>query len=157
MKKLLPILVLGALCYINANAQLSPIKKVDKIETVDAVRAKNVILNKRGNTYFIAMTSTNQFDDYGIFLLGDTKDGTLATLSDLIELCNTLSPGESIVVNNGGEETRIRIETIIGKPYLQFSMDGIAGVLSGITPKELKRFYKKIAGVEYSAKQNPAK
>lgn len=152
MKKLFFIVAALVFTATTAEAQLMPTAKIDAIEHLDAVRAKNVMLKKRGDLYYIAMTSTNRFDDLGIFELGTTVEGAAQTIADMIGLCKQLKEKESVVVNNRDQKVIIMVRKIIGKPYLQFDIPGIAGILSGITPKELARFYKVITGKDFSEK-----
>ncbi len=150
MKKLLLMVVALIVGVSTASAQLVPIAKSEAIEELDAVRVRSVILNKHGDRFYIVMRSSNRFDKPGLFVLGDTKESAIATVVDLIKLCDQLKKGESVTVQNAGVNVSIEVQKMMGQVYVQFDMPGIAGILAGITVKDLKRFYKVIAGKEYT-------
>lgn len=145
MKKLLLVFLCG-LFACEAWGQLRVTsEKMDKIEYISSARAKSVQLNKMGDDWYIAMRSTNRFDKLGVFTLGSTAEEAVETISDLIGLCDKLDAGESVTVNDGDQQVVVRVEKMLGKKYLQFKMRGIAGMLAGITPKELEKFKEAIA------------
>lgn len=140
MKKII-IAIISAMILMPSMAE-AQIVKTGKSETItlSSVRMGYVNLKKSGDWYYLAMRTSNQFDDYMLLRLGNTKVGAIQSLNDLLSLLETLSGSECQRISNGyGEELRIYKELWA----LNFHADGYAG-FAGISKQELKKFIKVI-------------
>ena len=142
MKKFL-FLFVALVVVMSVQGQITPIQKVGAVETIATARAKNVLLNKLENDYYLCIIATgNRFDDSAIFNLGFSKSEAQQTISDLILLCYNLSKGESLYVMNRDRKIRITNIPAMGIPILYFDIPGIAGDMTAVTEKELLKLQK---------------
>lgn len=142
MKKFL-FLVVALGSFFVAQGQIMPVQKVGAIETIATARSKNIKLNRLDGDYYLYIAATgNQFDDPAIFDLGLSKSEALQTIADLIELCTTLSKGETLLVMNRKKQVCITNTPMMGMPILYFDIPGIAGKMTAVTEKELLKFQK---------------
>jgi hypothetical protein len=112
-----------------------------KTTTLASVRMGFVNLKLSGDgTYYLAMKTTNQFDDYMILKLGENKESAIQSLNDLVGIFDSLNGEASQYIQNGyGRE--LRLWKLMGGLYL--SSDGYAGD-ANIGKGELKKFIKAI-------------
>lgn len=109
-----------------------------KTETLVSLRMGVVTLRQSEGSYYIAMTTTNQFDDAMILKLGDTKESARQSLTDLIDILESLQGNETEFIDNGyGRE--FRLFKVMGALYV--AADGYAGN-GNIGKSELNRMLK---------------
>lgn len=137
MKRVIAIIIsLVIMLPIMADAQ---IKKTGtyKSETISSARMGIVSL-RHDKSYYLAIRTTNQFDDAMILELGKTKESAIQSLSDLLDILENLQGKETQYIDNGyGKQFRLHKEL----NALHIHADGYAGV-GGITKAELKKFIK---------------
>lgn len=122
-----------------AFAQLNIKSEQTKVEKVGTLRSTYAFLYVEGTTYFLSVRSSNQFDDPCLFFLGDDADSAILTLNDLCELCETMDNNAAISVEDAkGQEATLVKKKMVGKPYLDISMEGQAGT-SNLTLAEFKK------------------
>ena len=138
MKKIVMIVI--SMMILLPNALNAQIKKTGsfKAETIASVRMGVVNLRKAEGDFYLAMQTTNQFDDAMILKLGDTKESALQSLNDLVDIMESLQGSEMQQIDNG-YGTNFRLWKDLGTLY--FSADGYAGN-GNIAKFELKKFIK---------------
>lgn len=82
MKKTL-LLIIAMLLSLGASAQISNVKTHDAIRTIARFRSGLCSLNADGDIYYLALNSTNRFDDPVLVYLGEGRDSAIQTLVDL--------------------------------------------------------------------------
>lgn len=106
MKKTLALLALllinmGAMAQLNVTSQ--------RENTIEKI-TQELFFDTSDSTYYIALTTTNQFDDYMMFKLGKGKESALQTIDDLLAFMEQGEKGDVISVENGfGQEYRIYV------------------------------------------------
>jgi putative component of toxin-antitoxin plasmid stabilization module len=106
MKKTLTLLALllismGAMAQLNVTSQ--------RENTIEKI-TQELFYNTSDSTYYIALTTSNQFDDYMMFKLGKGKESALQTIDDLLAFMEQGEKGDVISVENGfGKEYRIYV------------------------------------------------
>lgn len=106
MKKTLALLVallisLGAMAQLNVtSARENTIEKL----------TQELFFDTSDSTYYIALTTSNQFDDYMMFKFGKGKESALQTIDDLLAFMEQGEKGDVITVENGfGKQYRIYV------------------------------------------------
>lgn len=106
MKKTLTLLAL-LLISMGAMAQLNITSKREN--TIERL-TQELFFDTSDSTYYISLTTTNQFDDPMLFKLGKGKESALQTIDDLLAFMEQGEKGDVISVENGfGKEYRIYI------------------------------------------------
>lgn len=138
MKKVLLFLVC-ILAFVPAFAQLNVKSVQEKVEKIGTLRSTYAFVYNQGTSYYLSIRSSNQFDDNCLFCLGDTAESAILTAKDLIGLCDSLDVNASVSAQDAKGQNALFIKKkMIGKPYLDISMDGQAGT-SNITKTELEK------------------
>lgn len=123
-----------------ADAQFK-VKSTYKTEHILSIRLGFIDLNYDGS-YYLAMETTNQFDDPLILPLGKSKQKAMETIESLINITTTIKKEDTITIMTlYGEEFRIYKH---GKNIISIDADYRAGY-SNITKAELKRILDTIA------------
>lgn len=137
MKKII-IAIISAMILMPtmADAQIQKTGKVTT-KTLASVRMGFVSLRMlEPSTYYLAMQTTNQFDDPMLLKLGENKESAVQSLNDLIDILDSLTGDATQYINNGfGKE--LRLWKLMGGLYI--SADGYAGN-ANIGKSELKKF-----------------
>lgn len=107
-----------------ADAQIQ-VKKQPKIETIKSLRMGYVTLSKTEESYFLSMTSDNQFDHAYVIFLGEGKEAAVQSLNSLIEVSSTIAKDDSFEFNDGIKN--FRIYRGMFKSEVWFKADGYAG------------------------------
>lgn len=106
MKKTLALLV-ALLISVGAMAQLNVTSAREN--TIEKI-TQELFFDTSDSTYYIALTTSNQFDDYMMFKLGKGKESALQTIDDLLAFMEQGEKGDVITVENGfGKEYRIYV------------------------------------------------
>lgn len=144
MKKILLSLILTTLFGVTSiYPQLYKIEKKPQTETVLKLRGNTVRLTKTDSTYFLDLPTSNRFDDPFIIMLGNSKEESIATIDQMINLIDNLKNDENITAMNAERELSIIKRSGMGSSVLYLQMDGYAGI-AGITKKELVKIRKKM-------------
>lgn len=137
MKKALAIMALLFICS-GAMAQLNVTSS--KENTIE-ILTQELMYDYADSVYYVALTTSNQFDDYMIFKLGKGKDNSIKTIDDLISFMENGKKGDMITADNGfGTEYRIYIYDNLN---LNLASDGYAGMRIVQKPR-LKRWRRLI-------------
>ena len=137
MKRILIALIAMMMFCLATEAQIKKTGSM-KTETLVSLRMGVVTLNQSEGSYYIAMTTTNQFDDAMILKLGDTKESARQSLTDLIDILESLQGNDTEFINNGyGRE--FRLFKVMGALYV--AADGYAGN-GNMGKSELNRMLK---------------
>lgn len=137
MKKLLAIMALllissGAMAQLNVTSS--------KENTVEKL-TQELKYDYADSVYYVALATSNQFDDYMIFKLGKGKDNSIKTIDDLISFMENGKKGDMITADNGfGKEYRIYVYDNLN---LNLASDGYAGTRILQKPR-LKRWIRLI-------------
>ena len=107
-----------------ADAQIQ-VNRQPKRETIKSLRMGCVSLYKTEESYFLSMTSDNQFDKSYVILLGESKEAAAESLQSLIEMSSTITKDESFEFNDGIKDYSIFRGTF--KSEVWFKGDGHAG------------------------------
>lgn len=106
MKKALTLLAL-LLISMGAMAQLNVTSAREN--TIERL-TQELSFDTSDSTYYIALTTSNQFDDPMLFKLGKGKESALQTIDDLLAFMEQGEKGDVITVENGfGKEYRIYV------------------------------------------------
>ena len=139
MKRIITIIVsvlVMTVFAIPASAQLNITSEQIKVEKVGTLRSTYASLYVEGTTYFLTIRSSNQFDDAFLFYLGDTAEESILTLKDLCSLCETMDTNAAINVEDAkGQKALLIKKTMLGKPYLDITMDVRAGKCNMTLPE----------------------
>ena len=92
MKRFL-IIIAMMLLSLGASAQISNVTTHDGIHTIARFRAGLCTLNEQEDVYYLALISTNRYDDASIVYIGKGKDSAVQTLKDLLELHKSMEKG----------------------------------------------------------------
>lgn len=131
---------------LPASAQLNITSEQIKVEKIGTLRSTYAFLYAEGTSFFLSVRSSNQFDDPCLFFLGDTAEASVLTLKDLCELCETMDNNAAINVEDAkGQKAVLIKKKMLGKPYLDISMEGQAGT-SNLTLPELQKAIELIEG-----------
>lgn len=107
-------------------------------ETIASARMGVVSLKVADNVYYLAFQTTNQFDDFMILKLGQTKESAIQSIQDIIDILGNLQGNDTQYIDNGyGKE--FRLYKVMGALYI--NADGYAGS-GNISKGELKKFLK---------------
>ena len=93
MKRLL-LIIATMLLTIGASAQISNVTTYGGSRTIARFRAGLCSLNEHEDVYYLALISTNRYDDASIFYLGKGKDSAVQTLQDLLDLHKSMEKGD---------------------------------------------------------------
>jgi len=105
MKKFV-IFIIAMMMTVIADAQIT-IKGKSNTETLLSIRMGFITLKYDG-TYYLTMSTTNQFDDPMILPLGKDKKEAMQTLDALIDITTSIKKGDCIKIESiYGEEFRI--------------------------------------------------
>lgn len=102
MKRLILLLVL-CLIPVVGHAQLNIKGEPVNIETLSTARFGGITLHRRGETYYLGISSSNKYDDPQIFYLGESKESAVQTLKDMMELLGSMEKGTRVQVDNKGK------------------------------------------------------
>lgn len=141
MQKFLSVFFLFFSISFSADcfAQLDIEVESNKIETVGTIRLSYSRLVAQGTTYYLMISTTNQFDKGTLFCLGKTAESSIKTAQDMISLIDRIEIDAPVEVRDAlGEKATLFKKKMIGKPYLIIKMEKCAGN-SNITPKELEK------------------
>ena len=105
MKKIILILIAFMTLVPMADAQIT-IKSKSNKETLLSIRMGFITLNY-DDRYYLALSTTNQFDDLMILPLGKEKKEAMSTIEALIDITTTIKKGDSV-----------SIESIYGQEFL---------------------------------------
>lgn len=119
-----------------ADAQIT-IKSKSNTKTLLSIRMGVITLEYEENDcFYLAMSTTNQFDDAIILPLGKDKREAMQTLNDLIDITTSMKKGDSITIESAYDrEFRIYRRA---KNTIAIYADGYAGSAS-TNAAELKR------------------
>ena len=125
MKKII-IAIISAMILMPtmADAQIK-VNKQPKRETIKSLRMGYVTLSKTEESYFLSMTSDNQFDHTYVIFLGEGKEAAVQSLNSLIEISSTITKDDSFEFNDGIKD--YRIFRGMCKSEVWFKADGYAG------------------------------
>ena len=96
------------LLSLGASAQLSNVTTHDAIHTIARFRAGLNSLNEDEDVYYLALISTNRYDDISIFYLGKGKDSAVQTLKDLLDLHKSMEKGDFATFTINVEKRKIK-------------------------------------------------
>lgn len=134
MKKIVILIIALMSLSSLANAQIT-IKGKQNTETLLSIRMGFIRLNYDGS-YYLAMSTTNQFDDAMILPLGKNKQEAMTTTQSLIDISTTIKKGDCIEVESiYGQTFRIYI---FAKNTITIQSDGYAA-MSNTNKAELTR------------------
>ncbi|MBP5487559.1 MAG: hypothetical protein J6Y06_08030 [Bacteroidales bacterium] len=120
-------------------AQLNIKSEQKKVERIGTLRSTYAYVYVQDSTFFLNVRSSNQFDDPTLFFLGETTESAIMTLNDLCEVCESLDVNASISVEDAKGQSAFMVKKkMLGKPYLDFSVEGQAGA-SNLTLAEFKK------------------
>ena len=123
----------------QADAQIV-VKDKMNIETLLSIRMGFIKLNYDGS-YYLAMSTTNQFDRPMILPLGKDKTEAIKTIEALIEITTTIKNGDCIKIESAyGTEFRIYR---FAKNTITINADGYAAA-SNTNKAELTKILDKI-------------
>lgn len=106
MKKTLTLLVMLLISGM-AMAQLNVTSAHEN--TIEKITSE-LFYDTSDSTYYIALTTSNQFDDYMMFILGKGKESAIQTIDDLLAFMEQGEKGDVITVDNGfGKEYKIYV------------------------------------------------
>lgn len=126
MKKILTIILALMMMPAMADAQIKITGKRN-VQTLMSIRMGMIDLDYDGK-YYLAMRTSNQFDDTMILPLGGDKQVAMQTLQDLIDIATSLKKGDSIKIESAyGREFRIYR---LAKNAVGIYADGYAGYAS---------------------------
>ena len=143
MKKLMLILTLLVTFTGMADAQII-IKKSDsqKSELMVTLSMSWSWIYRTGDTYYIVMNSSNQFDDAYWMRIGSSKEECLESVSSLLELSKTIGKTDRYEIENGmGEKFYATQYKALGITGMQFNSLSRAGY-GYITTPNLKKASK---------------
>lgn len=125
MKRIL-IAIIAAMILMPtmADAQIQ-VEKHPKIEKIKSARFGVIDLKKMGDSYYIALSSSNRYDDPYIINLGDDKQSTINSLNSLIEICETITNEDTFEFNDGVNDFLVFRGTVKGELWIR--SDGYAG------------------------------
>ena len=107
MKRFL-IIIAMMLLSLGASAQISNVTTHDAIHTIARFRAGLNSLNEDEDVYYLALISTNRYDDVSIFYLGKGKDSAVQTLKDLLDLHKSMQRGDFATFTINVEKRKIK-------------------------------------------------
>ena len=107
MKRFL-IIIAMMLLSLGASAQISNVTTYDAIHTIARFRAGLCSLNEHEDVYYLALISTNRYDDASLFYLGKGKDSAVQTLKDLLDLHKSMQRGDFATFTINVEKRKIR-------------------------------------------------
>lgn len=107
MKRFL-IIIAMMLLSLGASAQISNVTTHDAIHTIARFRAGLNSLNEDEDVYYLALISTNRYDDSSIFYLGKGKDSAVQTLKDLLDLHKSMQRGDFATFTINVEKRKIK-------------------------------------------------
>ena len=96
------------LLSLGASAQISNVTTHDAIHTIARFRAGLNSLNEDEDVYYLALISTNRYDDSSIFYLGKGKDSAVQTLKDLLDLHKSMQRGDFATFTINVEKRKIK-------------------------------------------------
>lgn len=140
MKKII-IAIIAAMVLMPtmADAQISVSSKTNT-ERLLSIRMGFITLNYDGQ-YYLAMSTTNQFDKPMILPLGKTKEEAIETTKSLIEITTTIGKGDCVeIVSAYGTQFRIYR---FAKNTITINADGYAAA-SNTNKAELTKILDKI-------------
>lgn len=106
MKRII-VLIIAALTFCTISEAQISVKSKSTTERLLSIRMGFITLNYDGQ-YFLAMSTTNQFDKPMILPLGKTKNEATETIKSLIEITTTIGKGDCVrIVSAYGTEFRI--------------------------------------------------
>ena len=106
MKKILLMVIAFMTLVPMADAQIT-VKEKSNRETLLSIRMGFITLNYDGS-YYLAMSTTNQFDNPMILPLGKEKKDAMSTIQALIDITTTIQKGDCVRIESAyGEEFRI--------------------------------------------------
>lgn len=118
--KRLTLVVMLALFAISASAQLNVKSKTEGPAAIaTAMQSRAILFHSGGIGYVLAVSSDNRYDKPGKFLLGDTEDGAIDTLRDLLDLCVNIDdqvvtvepmPGCECIISAAGRKGWLRLK-----------------------------------------------
>lgn len=79
---------------LGASAQISNVTTYGGSRTIARFRAGLCSLNEHEDVYYLALISTNRYDDASIVYLGKGKDSAVQTLQDLLDLHKSMEKGD---------------------------------------------------------------
>ena len=146
MKKfIIAVIALMTMFPAIGNAQLV-VKDNTKIETLSSARMGIVRLDRDGDTYFMCLTTTNQYDDPFLVYIGEDKDSAVQTMKDIVSLFDSIGKKDVVTIDNAGKDCLI--SKTMGTLYM--SMAGYAGQ-ANITRAELVKFLKALSPEDAAA------
>lgn len=149
MKKIVIFIIAIIMIPMMADAQITK-KRTSTTETIVSLRMGNMNLKKSGTTYFLAMGTDNQFDDYMLLILGDDTESAVQSLNDMIEICETITAQDNVVIDNGyGRELRIYKGVMGG---ISINADGYAGSVN-TAKSEFRKMRDKLSSVSKASDQ----
>lgn len=107
MKRFL-IIIAMMLLSLGVSAQISNVTTYDGIHTIARFRAGLNSLNEDEDVYYLALISTNRYDDVSIFYLGKGKDSAVQTLKDLLDLHKSMEKGDFATFTINIEKRKIK-------------------------------------------------
>ena len=113
------------------------------MEQITTARLGLCRLMRQGETFYITLPTSNQFDEPFIFYIGEGKDSAVQTLNDLVDLCGTIEKGSPIVVDNGKDSCTISK----GMGTLNLRQEGYAGYAE-LAKAELQKYIKSIKALK---------
>lgn len=128
MKKLI-IVALALFVSLSSFAQLKVQKSiVDKPVQEYVVSMQWAWIYLHGNSHWLVLKSSNQFDNWYWLRLGTTKAECVATANQLKELAETIGESDAYEIDNGrGEMFRVTQYKALGIDGLWFSSADRAG------------------------------
>ena len=133
------------LMAIPAFSQLNVKSKTPKAERLTSLRM-GVIELKRSEAlgYFMTMSTDNQFDKPGLFLLGETAEDAQSTVRDMISILDGGEESGTVSVKASPKvDCTLYVSKQLGVPVLWFKFDGCAG-RQGLSKKELTKILESI-------------
>lgn len=141
MKKII-IAIISAMILMPTMAD-AQIQKTGSFKAKTLATARMGVVNLKldgDGIYYLAMKTTNQFDDYMVLKLGENKESAIQSLNDLIDIFDSLN-GDAVQYINNGYGIELRLWKFMGGLYI--SADGYAGD-GNVGKGELKRFISAI-------------
>jgi hypothetical protein len=134
MKKIIIAIIALLCCGYAADAQIKVSKKSETRELYSA-KTKFIKVCDTGSNIFLALASSNQFDDIFLLHLGESKKEALESLASLWEIAMNITKGENYEIETLTENFSVYKGS--EKDGLRIYSSGYAGYAS-INASELK-------------------
>lgn len=123
MKKIIAIIITLLSFGAMADAQIQITHK-SNTKTLTSVRLGFISMLRNSGYFYLVFQTNSQFDDSMIIQLGKDKKESIETLQSLIDIIASMKKGDSVTINNLGQEFRLYR---YAKNSITIHADGFAG------------------------------